>query len=122
LRNATAVRAGETFARCNASLGQNIDKHTRKLAFIKTFLIFVSEMGRQNEKSRARFTSRASTNCAMQKIVLTERRLVLFARFLRCAGLDAAMHNRNPGTDGKLRSDFEATQHPCSAAAPVLCN
>jgi hypothetical protein len=68
----------------------------------------LNEIGQQNENLAHPFAVRSSIICAMQKIVFKKRRLVELARLMCCAGLDAAMHNRNHGTARKLDSIFES--------------
>jgi hypothetical protein len=78
--------------------GQKHASHGRRFAFAKTFLNFVSEMGRQSEKIARGSCCAGFNKLCDAEIVLVWRRLVQLARFLRCADLDAAMHNRDRGT------------------------
>jgi hypothetical protein len=53
-------------------------------------------MRRHAEKLARRFCCAGFNKLCDAEIVLVWRRLVRLARFLRCADLDAAMHNREP--------------------------
>jgi hypothetical protein len=57
----------------------------------------------------------------MQKSFWFWRRLVQLARFLRCADLDAAMHNRNRGTCGANDSILEYDSADAIAAVLRHC-
>jgi hypothetical protein len=64
-------------------------------------------MGRQHEKIAHGFCATGFKRLCDAEIVLVWRRLVRLACFLRCADLDAAMHNRNRGTGVPTDSNLE---------------
>ena len=67
-------------------------------------------MGRQNDiVARATATHTRKKLCVAENLFV-ERRLVHPARFLCCARLDAAMHNRTRGTFTEMRFDFGVEQ------------
>jgi hypothetical protein len=109
-------RAAEIFAdarrhirRCETSFSQN----TRRPVFAKTVPNSLSEMGRQNGNVAPLFAAHARSVCATRRNCFIKRRLVRFARLLRCVHFDAAMHNRSSGTGSQIGFDFgiEQAQH-----------
>jgi hypothetical protein len=76
----------------------SFSQDTQRPVFAKTFPNSLSEMGRQNGNVAPMFAAHARSVCATRRNCFIPRRLVRFARLLRCVYFDAAMHNRNSGT------------------------